>query len=43
MAGGAAYGASFAFMWLVSMYQMWFYKMPDELKNRAREPQAVIG
>ena len=43
MVGGAAYGASFAFMWLVSMYQMWFYKMPDELKNRAREPQAVIG
>jgi len=36
MAGGAAYGAAFAFMWLVSMYQMWFAKAPSKVLERSR-------
>ena len=43
MIGGAVYGMSFAFMWVVSIYQMWFYKMPEVLKNRHQHPQPVIG
>lgn len=31
IAGGAIMGMCFAFMWLVSMYQMWFYKLPAKL------------
>jgi len=31
---GAFNGLSFAVMWLVSMYQMWFYKMPGHLAER---------
>ncbi|MDH4150716.1 MAG: elongation factor-1 alpha [Betaproteobacteria bacterium] len=34
MAGGAAMGASFAFMWVVSMYQMWFAKVPAAILRR---------
>jgi len=29
--GGALYGMCFAIMWVTSMYQMWFYKPPQEL------------
>ena len=36
MAGGAAYGAAFAFMWIVSMYQMWFAKAPSKVLERSR-------
>ncbi len=43
IAGGAIYGMSFAFMWLVSMYQMWFYKMPEALKNRHQAVEPVLG
>jgi hypothetical protein len=28
---GAVMGISFATQWLVSIYQMWFYKLPAEL------------
>ena len=31
IAGGAIMGLCFAFMWVVSMYQMWFYKLPARL------------
>lgn len=31
---GAINGLSFAIMWVVSMYQMWFYKVPEHLANR---------
>ena len=31
---GAINGLSFAVMWVVSMYQMWFYKVPEHLANR---------
>jgi hypothetical protein len=31
---GALMGLSFAIMWFISMYQMWFYKVPDRVRNR---------
>jgi len=34
LVAGAFMGLSFAFMWLVSMYQMWLYKAPPELLGR---------
>lgn len=34
MAGGGLQGASFAFMWFVSMWQMWFSKTPAAVASR---------
>jgi len=34
---GAIMGLSFATMWLTSMYQLWFYKLPPELIERNGE------
>jgi hypothetical protein len=31
---GAINGLSFAVMWVVSMYQMWFYTVPEHVRNR---------
>ena len=31
---GGLMGLSFAIMWFVSMYQMWFYKVPEHVRNR---------
>lgn len=31
MISGGLMGGAFAFMWLASMYQMWFYRLPPEL------------
>ena len=31
---GGVMGMSFAFMWFVSMYQMWFYRVPDHVRSR---------
>jgi len=31
---GAFMGMSFAIMWTVSMYQMWFYEIPDRVSDR---------
>jgi len=31
---GALMGLCFAIMWFVSMYQMWFYRVPDHVRNR---------
>ena len=31
---GAFNGLSFAVMWVISMYQMWFYRVPDHVANR---------
>jgi len=31
---GGLMGVSFAIMWFVSMYQMWFYTVPDRVKER---------
>jgi hypothetical protein len=39
---GAINGASFAVMWFVSMYQMWIYKVPEQLSQRIRNnPDAL--
>lgn len=37
MLGGAGYGACFAFMWVVSMYQLWFSGTPTMVAKRAHE------
>ena len=34
MVAGAFMGMSFAFMWITSMYQMWFYKVPEQVRSR---------
>ena len=34
MLAGMLNGASFAVMWVISMYQMWFYRMPAHLAGR---------
>lgn len=34
MGAGAIMGLSFAFMWLVSMYQIWFSRVPRAVKQR---------
>ena len=31
MGSGALMGAAFGFQWLISMYQMWFYKLPQHI------------
>ncbi len=31
---GGIMGLCFATMWITSMYQMWFYKVPDRVRNR---------
>lgn len=31
---GGLMGLSFAIMWFISMYQMWFYKVPEQVRNR---------
>jgi hypothetical protein len=33
MISGALMGTAFAFQWVVSIYQMWFYKLPKELED----------
>ena len=37
MAAGGVMGLAFAFMWVVSMYQMWFSKPPAALAERSRQ------
>ena len=37
MAAGAVMGLCFAFMWVVSMYQMWWAKTPPPVAQRASE------
>jgi hypothetical protein len=37
MAGGALLGASFAFMWVTSMYQMWIGKTPKAVLERGAQ------
>ena len=34
MGSGAAMGVAFAIQWFVSMYQMWFYKLPQEIEDK---------
>ena len=35
LVSGGLMGLSFAIMWVVSMYQMWFYKLPDRVTDRS--------
>ena len=37
MAGGGLMGLCFAFMWVVSMYQMWFSKTPPAVMQRSSQ------
>ncbi len=37
---GAVNGLSFAVMWVISMYQMWFYRVPEHVRNRRDDPDA---
>jgi len=32
-ASGAIMGLSFAFMWITSIYQLWFYKLPEDIAS----------
>jgi hypothetical protein len=38
---GAINGLSFAVMWVISMYQMWFYRVPDHVSNRHGNPDGL--
>ena len=40
---GALMGLSFAIMWIVSMWQIWFYKVPDWVATRQTSGQPTIG
>lgn len=41
--GGALMGLCFAYMWVTSMYQMWFYRMPTEVAERGVTDPHVVG
>jgi hypothetical protein len=34
MGSGAMMGVAFAIQWVISMYQMWFYKLPQEIQDK---------
>jgi hypothetical protein len=37
---GGINGLSFAVMWVISMYQMWFYRVPEHVRNRSGNPDS---
>ena len=41
--GGAVMGLSFTFMWIVSMYQMWFSRTPSPVAQRSGDGRANVG
>jgi len=43
MVSGAVMGLSFAFMWVVSMYQMWFSRPPSAVSQRQRGESTDVG
>ena len=43
MIAGAINGGSFAVMWVVSLYQMWIYKVPEQLSQRHRDNPDAPG
>jgi hypothetical protein len=43
MAAGALMGLSFAFMWVVSMYQLWFSAPPTPVVERGSGDTRVVG
>ena len=40
---GALMGLCFAYMWVTSMYQMWFYRMPTQVAERGVTDPHVVG
>jgi hypothetical protein len=40
---GGFMGLSFAYMWVISMYQMWLYKLPEELRDRGGQREKLFG
>jgi hypothetical protein len=38
MIAGAVNGLSFAVMWVISMYQMWIYRVPEHVRDRHGNP-----
>ncbi len=43
MGAGALMGASFAYMWVVSMYQIWFSKVPPPVSERLHGQSRDLG
>ena len=43
MIGGALMGLSFAYMWVVSMYQMWFSRAPSVVVSRKGDEATHVG
>lgn len=43
MISGGLMGFAFAYMWVISMYQMWFYSMPSELTDRPPGQSRNVG
>jgi hypothetical protein len=43
MGAGGLMGASFATMWMISMYQMWFQRTPKPVLDRTEQWRRVIG
>jgi hypothetical protein len=35
---GGINGLSFAVMWVISMYQMWLYQVPEHVRDRHGDP-----
>jgi hypothetical protein len=43
MGAGALMGMAFAFMWITSMYQMWFSRTPSAVAQRTGARTPVVG
>jgi hypothetical protein len=43
MIGGGLMGLSFTYMWVVSMYQMWFSRAPSVVVNRRSDEATDVG
>jgi hypothetical protein len=43
MGAGALQGLSFAFMWFVSMYQLWFSGTPEAVERRHGIDEIKVG
>jgi len=42
MIAGMINAVAFGIMWVISMYQMWFYKVPDHVRDRhSANPDAL--
>jgi hypothetical protein len=43
MIAGGVIGLSFAFMWFVSMYQMWIGRVPAAIAGREAQARGDVG